>query len=403
MDWGATWTSVVIQTNYNDFCPSADLRKGSPDSLYVVMERRFNSDYIALRLLAIPFSPSSSYYTYFLAGADGYQYRNPCITIKQNNPADSMFISCTKNFKVTVFSSSSPGFNGTIEFSMPGASSVYAAYTHCSSSPQGSRPFSVVWSTHSGDTVSSSTGTNGNIHAYVKKKVNSSDCFSLAMPVSANNSFNGTNFTNCAYPGAASQTVPYGIFSNQEGLAVLNVKLIPEALYNPAADMLNRADTITAILRRPVSPYEPIDTARAVIGISDFNCRFIFSKMVYGSLLISVKHRNTIETWSNTAYAIEFNNTDSASYSFAISQGYAYSYNQVKVRNSPVRYAFYSGDVNQDGTVDGSDLSMIDNAVANFLSGFVKEDLTGDDFVDATDFAFADNNAAKFVTSRFPQ
>jgi hypothetical protein len=69
---------------------------------------------------------------------------------------------------------------------------------------------------------------------------------------------------------------------------------------------------------------------------------------------------------------------------------------------SPVRFAIYSGDVNQDGTVDATDVSAIDNAANNFLSGYVATDLTGDNFVDGTDFAIADNNAANFVSAIRP-
>ncbi|MBK6505797.1 MAG: hypothetical protein IPG02_09040 [Ignavibacteria bacterium] len=58
----------------------------------------------------------------------------------------------------------------------------------------------------------------------------------------------------------------------------------------------------------------------------------------------------------------------------------------------------YSGDVDQEGTIDAADVSMIDNAALLFTSGYVKTDLTGDNFVDATDFAIADNNAANFVS-----
>lgn len=53
---------------------------------------------------------------------------------------------------------------------------------------------------------------------------------------------------------------------------------------------------------------------------------------------------------------------------------------------------------NQDGTVDATDVSAVDNAAANFLGGYVTTDLTGDNFVDGTDFAIADNNAANFVS-----
>ncbi|MBK6877807.1 MAG: hypothetical protein IPG99_15465 [Ignavibacteria bacterium] len=66
--------------------------------------------------------------------------------------------------------------------------------------------------------------------------------------------------------------------------------------------------------------------------------------------------------------------------------------------NSPYDvFAFFSGDVNQDGTIDASDLALIDNDASNFVGGYVVTDLTGDDFVDGTDFALADNNAANFV------
>ncbi len=58
----------------------------------------------------------------------------------------------------------------------------------------------------------------------------------------------------------------------------------------------------------------------------------------------------------------------------------------------------YSGDIDQDGTVDATDVSAIDNDASNFVGGYVVTDLTGDNFVDGTDFAMADNNAANFVS-----
>ena len=73
-----------------------------------------------------------------------------------------------------------------------------------------------------------------------------------------------------------------------------------------------------------------------------------------------------------------------------------------QVDNSPVRHALYSGDVNQDGTIDGSDLSAIDNDAALFSSGYIVTDLNGDNLVDASDLLIADNNAAAFVTAMLP-
>ena len=51
--------------------------------------------------------------------------------------------------------------------------------------------------------------------------------------------------------------------------------------------------------------------------------------------------------------------------------------------------------MNQDGIVDASDISAIENAVG--ISGYVPTDLTGDDFVDASDISIVENNAGVLV------
>jgi len=67
-----------------------------------------------------------------------------------------------------------------------------------------------------------------------------------------------------------------------------------------------------------------------------------------------------------------------------------------------VRFAIYGGDVNQDGSVDATDLAAIDNDALNFVTGYVQTDVTGDDLVDGADAAIADNNAFNFVTKETP-
>jgi hypothetical protein len=39
-----------------------------------------------------------------------------------------------------------------------------------------------------------------------------------------------------------------------------------------------------------------------------------------------------------------------------------------QVDNSPVRFAMFSGDVNQDGTIDATDVALIDNALSVFCA-----------------------------------
>ncbi len=127
---------------------------------------------------------------------------------------------------------------------------------------------------------------------------------------------------------------------------------------------------------------------------------FIFSNAVNSTnYYIAVKHRNSIETWSNTAQQFTSN---SMTYDFTTAITQAYGDNMIQADSSPLRFAIFSGDVNQDGTVDATDVSNIDNDASNFVSGYVASDLTGDDFVDGTDFAIADNNAANFVSVAKP-
>lgn len=89
-------------------------------------------------------------------------------------------------------------------------------------------------------------------------------------------------------------------------------------------------------------------------------------------------------------------------YDFYSAANKAYGDNQIRVDNSPVTYALYSGDVNQDGTIDLGDGSLIDNDATNFVSGYAATDVNGDGIVDVADAVFADNNALNFISRITP-
>ena len=60
-------------------------------------------------------------------------------------------------------------------------------------------------------------------------------------------------------------------------------------------------------------------------------------------------------------------------------------------------FALYSGDVNQDYTIDGSDLADIDNDNSVFAFGYNPTDCSGDGATDGTDLAIVDNNQTLFL------
>jgi hypothetical protein len=157
----------------------------------------------------------------------------------------------------------------------------------------------------------------------------------------------------------------------------LNLTMFIEGFYNAGSNS-QVSDTIQVELRNAGSPFAVADQTRAVVSANG-TVQLKFGNASNGNYYIAVKHRSSIETWSAGTQA--------------------FGSNMIQVDASPVRFAMYSGDVNQDGTVDATDVSTIDNDASNFVSGYVVTDLTGDDFVDGTDFAIADNNAANFVSA----
>lgn len=73
----------------------------------------------------------------------------------------------------------------------------------------------------------------------------------------------------------------------------------------------------------------------------------------------------------------------------------AFGDNQAQV--APGVFAIYSGDVNQDGTIDGTDFLIIDTDIQNFGGGYIVTDLNGDGTVDGSDFLIVDANIQNFI------
>ncbi len=164
--------------------------------------------------------------------------------------------------------------------------------------------------------------------------------------------------------------------------------------YNPSTNF-QIGDTLRIVLRNFDDPSIIYDSSFAFTSYIG-QAKFSFANVPYDAkCYLQVLHRNSIETWNSQV--IQFRKF-SSSYNMHLSDISAFGNNLIQIDTSPVNFAMYSGDVNQDGTVDATDVSMIDNDAQNFVGGYVVTDLTGDDFVDGTDFAIADNNAANFVS-----
>ncbi|MBL0107484.1 MAG: hypothetical protein IPP52_09410 [Ignavibacteria bacterium] len=115
------------------------------------------------------------------------------------------------------------------------------------------------------------------------------------------------------------------------------------------------SDTAIVLLRNSASPYSVIDSAKSVLN-SNGTGTFLFNNSSNDvGYYLPVKHRNSIETWSASPQSFI---GSVLSYAFTSAAAQAFGSNMKLVEG---KWCFYSGDINQDGTIDASDLSDADN------------------------------------------
>ncbi|MBS1518903.1 MAG: hypothetical protein JSS91_12505 [Bacteroidetes bacterium] len=179
--------------------------------------------------------------------------------------------------------------------------------------------------------------------------------------------------------------------------AIWNFKMAIQGLFNGST--LNITDTVNIYVRNNISPYAVVDFATSTINSSTLTGNYEFDAVPNGTYYFEVKYRNTpiyrngITTWSKAGG--EVLTRTPGSYDFTTSAAKAFGSNQIQIGSV---FNIYNGDVNQDGVIDLSDGSLIDNDAFNFSSGYLNTDLTGDDIVDLSDVSIADNNANNFVS-----
>lgn len=177
------------------------------------------------------------------------------------------------------------------------------------------------------------------------------------------------------------------------------IRVIPEGLYNAQNDRLNLSDTLKAYLRDSIFPYEIIDSSVATIDSLSFIAKFNFLNAPSGTYYLVIKHRNSIETWSQEG-GILFISGSYLTYDFTEDSSKAYGSNMVKVGN---KWCIYSGDVNQDGYVEFEDINELTIANQNMQTGYVVTDLNGDRIVDIDDLVICTKNVTNFVGKIIPE
>jgi hypothetical protein len=188
----------------------------------------------------------------------------------------------------------------------------------------------------------------------------------------------------------------------------LNLTVFLEGLFNgvnmnPVQDDMgdhfgpNIADQITVELRNGLNPSIVEGTFTGQMLSTNGTCSVTIPSSFGDSYYIVIKHRNSINTWSANPLSFTGNTIN---YNFTNDITAAYGDNLKEVATGV--YAIYVGDVNQDGLVDGSDMSDTENDNNNFSSGYVITDVNGDGLVDGSDMSLVESANNNFVTEIAP-
>lgn len=194
----------------------------------------------------------------------------------------------------------------------------------------------------------------------------------------------------------------------QPASSTINLKVFLEGFYDATTHTMRpvsvnqgtgtnstEVDTITLELRDATTTSNTIASTTAIVTTNG-NVACVFSPARNGNYYLVVKHRNSIETWSANPVAI----SSTSSYDFTNFPNKAFGGNMYEVE--PGVWAIYSGDINQDGSVDNSDYSLWEIDANNFAFGNYNSDLNGDGNVDNSDYSIWEGNSNQFVFTITP-
>ncbi len=157
------------------------------------------------------------------------------------------------------------------------------------------------------------------------------------------------------------------------------------------------SDTITIELASKDIPYSILQSKKTTLSTAGF-ASVSFPGLVQGfQYFVVVRHRNSLQTWSATPVSLAL---PKANYNFSLVSSSAFGGNLAPLFDG--RYGIWSGDVNQDGLVESTDYSDVENASQIFLSGYELTDLTGDGLVESADYSLIENNSQLFLIYSTP-
>lgn len=160
--------------------------------------------------------------------------------------------------------------------------------------------------------------------------------------------------------------------------ADLSVKVIIEGYYDPDSLKMNLTDTIKVYLHLPYAPFSQVDSAVTTIDSLSFSGNVSFKNVENGLYYLRIKHRNCLETWSETT--VNIRRGGSGSYDFTNEQSKTFGNNSKLVGNV---YCMISGDCDQNGVINAADRAIV--VMQAGIKGYLAGDLDGNGIINEAD------------------
>ena len=170
--------------------------------------------------------------------------------------------------------------------------------------------------------------------------------------------------------------------------SVFSFSIFPQKSIRITAKVKANDDTITAKLRLSEMPYTVMDICKRKLNNGQATFYFPNANRTV-KYFLQVQHRNSVAVWYDSTI------TFGGEYDLSNPQN-------VAGNNIDEDGFMYSGDVNQDRIIDGSDATLIDNDAELFKSGYINTDLSGNNYADVQDLVIIESNLTKFVTEIQP-
>jgi len=228
--------------------------------------------------------------------------------------------------------------------------------------------------------------------------LNGTSAANISGPLFSRTSNVGNLNTGTYYYNVGDNTNPYSLQATLnliaflEGLYIGNGTMIASPFSADGVSPTNLADTISVELHEASGSHLLAYQTKGTLSTNGTAAINFPSSVNTNSYYIAIKHRNSIETWSSAP--ILFNNAGT-SYNFSSASTQVYG-NNLSDKGNGI-FAIYSGDINQDGSVDFNDYPDLDISSSNGDLGYLPYDLNGDASVDFNDYPILDINSSNGI------